>query len=158
MQYETYFDIATATDTSWTGIAFGLAFSTASLAILYLRPYLPRSVSSRWMSVVLYLQLGFGIAFALTSYSSVYSPRRQLVNACEGPAATVLEGRVSDVRAIPMKGAGVERFVVGGTEFEYGFGHQGFQFVSADGGPLTDGARVRLRHVNGSICVVELPR
>ena len=95
------------------------------------------------------------VTFALT-----YPDYQTLVNAVDSGQINVVEGKVSDFKAMPLSGHAMERFCVSGVCFEYSdyVVTAGFNNTSSHGGPIREGLPVRVIYVGNCIAKLEVKR
>jgi hypothetical protein len=155
ISYEVVFDVAESGYRYWTHPLLALAI-TAFVAIVLGRGGRPRSRLLGTVALVAGTFIAV-VVFALTFKS--YQVLRRALD--EGRYVTV-EGTVISVR--PGDRAGNREEVVtvssGGREYRYAFSHSrltgGFDRISARGGPLRVGTRVRIADVQGIIARLEV--
>ncbi len=87
----------------------------------------------------------------------IYAKEARLI-AAEGTSAQTVEGVVSQFVPMPYTGHALERFCVSSTCFAYSDYNitGGFNNASSHGGPIHDGLRVRIKHVDGVIVRLEV--
>ena len=155
MSCHTVFDAARQ-PLEWTWIAQGAAFVALSLSLLVLRKCRPMWLlarGSRWASGVgLWLMLGFSVIWTVWVSVTILGSLVRTKNAVRSAAAQTVEGRVTNFHPMPYEGHDMERFSVEGVHFAYSdyVLTGGFNKTSSHGGPLHDGAYVRIGYVGKS--------
>ena len=142
----------------------------------------PDDISGGWFTATLLLVVGivlFGVRHKLPAILRLWFPvlviafgilgivglRFRSVPQSSGLAAAyragkcqVIEGIVTQSHPMPVTGHDVEAFVVSGKRFQYSdFIHRaGFNQTSSHGGPIHEGARVRIYYLGEDIAKLEI--
>jgi hypothetical protein len=162
MQYTVVFDVLQSGYRNWWLAAAGLVFVFASLgAVLFGRRRFRRG-RSRLMS---FLFLIFAVVWTWEVSVVSWTQYRRLAAALRDGTCEVVEGEVTQFHA--MIPSNVRRHVrdqdsfnVGGHHFQYSDKSigAGFHQISAEGGPLHDGLRVRIHCLGNDIARLEIAR
>lgn len=160
MDYRTVFDIADEGYKSWS--AHGLIFVAIGCLIVAFRERLSDQWSERPRqgSAFAFLFLGFAILWTLVDFWGTYSEYADLRDALSSGKASIVEGRVSQFKPMPVTGHAMERFCVETTCFEYSdfVATNGFNNTKSHGGPVREGLPVRVTYVGSAIVKLEVGR
>lgn len=157
MQFETVYDIANAGCRLGYLVLVGLALVIAAL-VPWLRrspPEYPPPANAEWHK----WGVPFFAVWTLLAFVTTWAQYWSLLRDIRTGRAQELEGVVTDFRAAPDY-KGTERFHLGDREFSYSrfATKQGFHTLSADGGPIANGAHVRVLYMNDHILRLEIAR
>jgi hypothetical protein len=135
----------------WTPTIVGaalVAFAAICLAVMY------RSEHVWFAWVLLVVTVLLTIVSALLPLTTFVKFRRALAN---GEYATV-EGRVDHFLPMPAGGHEPERFTISGESFSYTdfSASPFFHHTATNGGPIQQGAYLKIAHVDGKILRLEL--
>ena len=106
---------------------------------------------------------GFGLVFfgfwTFIAFAATWGEYWHLLRGIRTGAAQSIEGIVMSFQPAATE-KGTERFSLGGHEFSYSrvATNQGFHTLAADGGPIVDGAHVRILYIGNHILRVEIAR
>jgi hypothetical protein len=165
--YVTVFDIRTAPHDGWTP-AIGGVIALALIVVMGLRASgLSRRFSWLHSATVvragrITLQRTLLAAFCVwivsggAEWGAVQWLRSKLSRRLN--EVTTIEGVVDDFVAMPWAGHAYEHFKVGGVSFQYSdyVMMPGFHQSQSHGGPLKQGARVRIEHLGNDITKLEI--
>jgi hypothetical protein len=134
------FDLAEAGFNAWPDVWVGIGLVVIGVAIAWFMPN--ASAARRWG--VLVFALVWASASGLTTVVPYLSLKRSLLNG----GGDVIEGRITEYRALGERQTGDEYFVVGGRRFafsEFDSG-PGFKLTRRRGGTLDTGTYVRIKY------------
>jgi hypothetical protein len=157
--YVTVFDITNAGFKSWSFPSFGLIFVVIGLLLptLIKRGIFRKSspTMERWFPRFF---LGFAIFWTSTSFFGTFSDYRRAAAAMRDHGASIAEGVVTDFIPMPVTGHAMESFTVNGVKFRYSdyIITAGFNNTASHGGPIREGLRVRIWHLNGEILRLDI--
>ena len=160
MNYQVVYDIQQVWYPGWWIFAIGILCLLTGLGVIFfgdtapLDSLIPRSMQQR--VIIPFLICVFGsvwIGAGIINRSSFASLRA----ADRDGSAEVVEGIVEQY-VLTSKGHSKETFVVGNRYFAYSDydSGAGFHQTRARGGPITEGLRVRIAHVDGRIVRLEI--
>jgi hypothetical protein len=159
--YLTVFDITDAGFKSWRFPAFGLIFVVIGLLLpmLIKRGIFRKSspTMERWFPRFF---LGFAIFWTSSSFFGTFSDYRRAAAAMRDHRASMVEGVVMDFHPMPVTGHATESFTVNGVKFGYSdyIVTAGFNNTASHGGPIREGLRVRIWHLNGEILRLDIKK
>lgn len=160
MEYTVVFSLSSAGYKTWTLAAFGLPFVLIGALMLRFHKYLPEwpVKSVRFKKGVAICCLGFSIVWTSVAFFATYSQYRSLTTALETGSYQTVEGVVTDFVPMDHSGHSYESFTVAGKTFEYSdyVVTAGFNHTQSQGGPIRDGLKVRIRHVDNVIIKLEV--
>ena len=160
MEYTVAFNIASAGYKTWAFGAFGLPFVLIGALMLKFHKYLPGwpVKSVRFKKGVAISCLGFSIVWTSVAFFTTYSQYRSLITALETGSYKTAEGVVKDFVPMDYSGHSYESFTVDGTAFQYSDYDvtAGFNQTQSHGGPMREGLKVRITHVDNVIIKLEV--
>jgi hypothetical protein len=158
-EYHVVFDVARTGVASWwlasiVAVIVGvMTFDTVAYFLTRAsnRPYGDLK-AGRWQSTTVVIS-AFASLIPIAMVYAMHARHAGLVAAEESHASTV-EGIVSQFKSLPK----LERFCVSGSCFAYSdyILDGGFNNMRSHGGPIHEGVRVRVKHVNGVIVRLEI--
>ena len=157
--YRTIFDVTQVGYKSWPFAAFGLIF----VVLGALLPTLIRNgvfrktppAMAKWFPRFF---LGFAIFWTATAFVGTFTNYRRAINAMKMNRTAIVEGLVTDFHPMPFEGHREESFRVQGVTFHYSdyIITSGFNNTSSHGGPIREGLRVKIWHLNGKILRLDI--
>ena len=152
--YHTVFDVTQAGYKSWYFPSFGLVFVILGLFLptLIRKGVFRRTTPamSKWFPRVF---LGFAIFWTFTAFVGTFTDYRRAISAMQMNRAAIAEGVIADFHQMPFEGHKDESFRVKEVTFHYSdYGiTAGFNNTSSHGGPIREGIRVKIWHLDGEI-------
>jgi hypothetical protein len=160
VRYEVVFDLDAVGYRTWWFPAIGLAITAiAILVVRYRRALVPHRPA--WLHRAgPPLLLAFAVLWTAGAFLGTYGEYRNLRSAVRTGRTQVVEGPVIQFTSVPPTGKGPETFLVNGQRFSYSDYDvtAAFNTTAGHGGPVREGALVRVTHVNGSIVRLEIAR
>jgi hypothetical protein len=155
LRYDLVFDVVERGYANWPFAAAGMAFVIVGVALVVHRRRLPVRTSP----ALPFLWLVFSVCWTTVALFGTGRDYRRLSSALREGRCRVVEGAVTQFH--PMRwggGSDSERFVVDGQRFQYSDYEvtAGFNNTSSHGGPMREGLRVRIHHLNGEIARLEI--
>jgi hypothetical protein len=169
VQFDTLYDIREAGCRDGFLVLFGIALTLAS-AIAWIRNRTSDRAPpgpSGWPQFALgqgppgwpKFALSFFAVWTFVAFGATWAQYWNLLRGVRTGQAQVLEGTVTEFQPAPTY-KGTERFRLGDQEFSYSrvATSQGFHTLAADGGPIANGAHVRILHIDNHILRLQLGR
>lgn len=144
------YDLAEAGFSAWPAMWVGIGLVILGVVLAWFMP--DASATKRWGGLV--FALVWAAAICMTTVVPYLSLTRSLLNG----RSAVIEGRISEYRALGERQTGDESFVLGGRRFEFSeFDlRPGFKFTRRRGGTLDTGTYVRMKYRGGVILQLDV--
>jgi hypothetical protein len=158
MEYRVVFDVVQAGYKDWTPGLVPLVMMGVGAWMVRRYARVPMKGIGIFARVFPLVFLGFATLLAVAVFGSALWTYWSLRSAVLSGKVSRVEGVVSDFKPMPYGGHAMEHFCVGEACFEYSdfVLTGGFNNTSSHGGPIREGVRVRVTHVDGTIVRLEV--
>ena len=155
MNYQVVFDV-TKSGFDWTFGAFGFIFVIVGIGLVRYRELIRSKTIRPLRGIFPFLFLGFAVLWTIGAFATTYLHHARAVETLRSGRAQMLEGTITQFVSSQKQ----ESFVLAGRKFSYSdYVITGcFNNMSSHGGPMRDGARVRLWTVQNCIVKLEIAR
>lgn len=156
MNYLVVFDIRDVDFITPSSVATGLIVVLTATLFVVVR----RSIVGRGGVVLSYFILGVAGLWTATEWVSTYYAYQSAATALEQGRASVVQGRVSRFKPMPVTGHAMEYFCVESHCFTYADAVEsiGFHNTSSHGGPIKPDLPVRVTYIGNTIVRLEVAR
>ena len=158
LDYKIAFDVSSAGYKTWPFSLVGLILALVGALLVRFRAHVPMRGPRVLVRAFPFVFFGFAILWTIVAFGSTFTEYWSLRSAVRDGRVSIVEGAVSQFKAMPYTGHAMERFCVQDTCFEYSdyVVTSGFNNTRSHGGPIREGLQVRIAHVRGTIVRLEV--